>query len=159
MENRVGDNTPLLAAIQKLEKTVDGLLVELGAFCQTLLPEERTSLTRGRLGLEPYLVRMANLAKTYGLGGKGVSADGLLNDIRTVTDLDALEQKLERALQLVRDTRALARSEATEAGLLIYGLAAAASSRIPEIEVEVRDMRAFLANGPRRKKPTDPTPS
>lgn len=156
MSNRVGDKTPVKADIEKMEQGAEDLLNKLLPFCLTLLPEERQSLTRPRLGIEPHLVRMANVAKKLGLTVPGFSSDALLSDVRTTTELAKLEQLLDKALQLVKDTRALARSEATEAGLLFYGLAQAAATRIPEIEVEVREMRAFMSTGPRRKKDPEP---
>lgn len=158
MENRVGDKTPTTADIQKMVKGVDDLLAELSKFGLTLLPDERVGLTRGRLGIEPYLARMAQLAKKYSFNVPGVTPDGLLSDVRTVVDLAPLEAALEKALQLVKDTRALARSEAAEAGLLYYALAQSAASRIPEIEVEVREMRSFMATGPRRRSGPEPGP-
>ncbi len=159
MENRVGDKTPSTAEIQKHIKTVNDLITTVGKYCVGLLPDERQSLTRGRIGMEPYLTRMAVLAKKFGFNVPGASPDGLLNDVRTVTELAPLEQALEKALQLVRDTRALARSEAAEAGLLYYALAQSAAGRSPELEVEVREMRAFMATGPRRAKTPEPDPA
>lgn len=156
MSNRVGDNTPPKAEIEKMELTVEKLIGTLSGFCVTLLPEERQTLSRGRLGMEPHLSRMAAVAKKFGFSVPGFSADALLNDVRTATDLARLEQLLEKAYQLVKDTRSLARSEGVEAGLLVYGLAQAASDRIPELEVEVREMRAFMATGPRRRKEPEP---
>ncbi|MFO0579314.1 MAG: hypothetical protein U1A78_35380 [Polyangia bacterium] len=158
MSNRVGDNTPAKSEIEKLEKAVEDLIGKLSAFCVTLLPDERQGLTRPRLGIEPFLSRMAGVARKLGLALSGFSPDGLLADLRTAQDLARLETLLDKALQLVRDTRAQARSEAAEAGLLYYGLAQTAADRVPEIEVDVREMRAFMANGPRRRPeaPHDP---
>jgi hypothetical protein len=158
MENRVGDKTPSAAEIQKQIKTVNDLITTLGKYCVGLLPDERQSLSRGRLGMEPYLGRMAVIAKKFGFNVPGASPDGLLNDVRTVNELAPLEQALEKALQLVRDTRALARSEGVEAGLLYYALAQSAAARSPELEVEVREMRAFMATGPRRARAPEPAP-
>jgi hypothetical protein len=159
VENRVGDKTPSTAEIQKQIKTVNDLINTISKYCVGLLPDERQSLTRSRLGIEPHLSRMALVAKKFGFNVPGASPDALLNDVRTTTDLAPLEQALEKALQLVRDTRALARSEAAEAGLLYYGLAQSAAGRIPELEVEVREMRAFLATGPRRGRAPEPNPA
>lgn len=159
MENRVGEKTPSTAEIQKQIKTVNDLITTVSKYCVGLLPDERQTLTRSRLGIEPHLARMALTAKKFGFNVPGTSPDALLNDVRTATDLAPLEQALDKALQLVRDTRALARSEAAEAGLLYYGLAQSAASRIPEVDVEVREMRSFMATGPRRAKVPEPGPA
>lgn len=156
MSNRVGDNTPAKAEIEKMEQTVEKLIGTLNGFCVALLPEERQSLSRGRVGIEPHLARMAAVAKKFGFSVPGFSVDALQNDVRTASELARLEQLLEKAHQLVKDTRALARSEGVEAGLLVYGLAQAAAERTPELEVEVREMRAFMATGPRRRKEPEP---
>lgn len=158
MSNRVGDKTPAKAEIEKIEKSLEDVIIKLSPFSASLLPEERQALTRPRLGIEPHLDRMANVARKLGLSLSGFSADGLSNDLRTANDLAKLEALLDKALQLVKDTRALARSEAAEAGLLFYGLAQAAADRVPEIEVDVREMRAFMATGPRRKRAPEPEP-
>ena len=115
MSNRVGDSTPPKAEIEKMEQGVEKLISTLSGFCVTLLPEERQALSRGRLGMEPHLSRMAAVAKKFGFSVPGFSADALLNDVRTATDLARLEQLLEKAHQLVKDTRSLARSEGVEA--------------------------------------------
>ena len=159
MNNRVGDSTPSSTDIQKQTKIVDDLNAALAKFCVTLLPDERRGLTRARLGIEPHLARMADVAERFGFDVPGVGPDSLRNDVRTVQDLAPLEAALDKALQQVRDTRALARHEASEAGLLYYGLAQAASGRIPDLEVAVRGMRDFMATGPRRTKdPQAPLP-
>lgn len=155
MENRVGDKTPSAADINKQVKIVEDLCTALSKYCVTLLPAERQSLSRGRLGVEPHLARMADVAERFSFNVPGVSPDGLRNDVRTNSDLAPLQAALEKALQLVQDTRALARSEATEAGLLYYALAQSGAARSPELDTAVRDMRGFMALGPRRKK--DPT--
>lgn len=158
MENRVGDKTPSAAEISKQVKIVEDLCTALGKYCVSLLPAERQSLNRGRVGIEPHLSRMADVAERFSFNVPGASPDGLRNDVRTYHDLAVLEAALEKALQLVHDTRALARSEATEAGLLYYALAQSGAARSPELEVAVRDMREFMAVGPRRKKEPTPTP-
>jgi hypothetical protein len=158
MENRVGDKTPSAAEISKQVKIVEDLCTALGKYCVALLPAERQSLNRGRVGIEPHLSRMADVAERFSFNVPGASPDGLRNDVRTYNDLAALESALEKALQLVHDTRAVARSEATEAGLLYYALAQSAAARSPDLEAAVRDMREFMANGPRRKKAPAPTP-
>ncbi|PSM31275.1 hypothetical protein [Haliangium sp. UPWRP_2] len=159
MENRVGDKTPGAADIQKQVKIVEDLAASLGKYCVTLLPSERQTLSRGRLGIEGYLSRMADVAERFSFNVPGSSPDGLRNDIRTYQELAPLQTALEKALQLVQDTRAVARSEATEAGLLYYSLAQSAAARSPELELAVRDMREFMAHGPRRKKDPTPTPN
>lgn len=160
MNNRVGTKTPSSAELQKQIKIAEDLNAALAQFCVTLLPDERRSLTRARLGIEPHLSRMADVADRFGFDVPGAAASALRDDVRTVQDLAPLEAALDKALQLVRDTRALARSEAAEAGLLYYGLAQAAAARIPELEVAVRDMRDFMATGPRRPKdPQAPAPA
>ena len=75
-------------------------------------------------------------ALAVGLALSGFSPDGLLADLRTAQDLARLEALLDKALQLVRDTRAQARSEAAEAGLLYYGLAQTAADRVPHPRAE-----------------------
>lgn len=163
MNNRVGDKTPSTTDIQKQTKLIEDLTADLGKYCVTLLPDERRGLTRARLGIEPHLSRMADVAERFGFDVPGAAPDSLRDDVRTVQDLAPLEAALDKALQLVRDTRALARSEAAEAGLLYYGLAQAAAARSPDLEVAVRGMRDFMANGPRRPKdpqaPLPPTPA
>ncbi len=159
MENRVGDKTPSAADIYKQVKIVEDLCTSLGKYCITLLPSERQSLNRGRLGIDPHLSRMADVAERFSFNVPGTSPDSLRNDVRTYQDLAPLEAALEKALQLVHDTRAIARSEASEAGLLYYALAQGGAGRSPELEVAVRDMREFMAHGPRRKKEPAPTPT
>ena len=51
MENKVGDNLPSSADLEKLVKQLDGLIRTLRKFCINLSPEERQSLTRGRRGV------------------------------------------------------------------------------------------------------------
>ena len=163
MHNRVGEKTPTTAELQKQIKLVEDLNTTLAKYCVALLPDERKGLTRARLGIEPHLSSMADVAERFGFDVPGAAPSSLRSDVRTAQDLAPLEAALDKALQLVRDTRALARSEAAEAGLLYYGLAQAASARSPELEVAVRGMRDFMATGPRRAKdpqaPLPPTPT
>ncbi|MBL9042691.1 MAG: hypothetical protein JNM83_13875 [Myxococcales bacterium] len=155
MDNKVGDNTPATAELVKIVKSVEDTQGRLRKFCVGLLPEERQLLTRPKRGIEEHLTSIAELAKKLGLSIPGASPDSILNDLRTDRDLAAVEQALEVALDLVRDTRALARSEASEVGFMYYGILQGAGDRIPEVRAQVRTFAEFMATGRRRKPAGD----
>ncbi|MBL8635001.1 MAG: hypothetical protein JNM40_17370 [Myxococcales bacterium] len=153
MENRVGSKTPSATELAKLTQSADDLLAALRKFCIVLSPDDRLTLTRMRLGTEVHLVALAAAAKKLGLALPGVSADDLSDDLRTDKDLAPLEQALTAALELVRDTRAQARSEAAEAGYMYYGMIQAAAGRLPELQTLVHNLSEVLSSRPRRKPP------
>jgi hypothetical protein len=157
MENKVGDNTPATSEIAKLVKQLEDVQGKLGKFCISLLPEQRQSLTRARRGIEEHLITIADLAKRYSLSLPDASPDGILNDLRTDRDLATIEQTLQVMLDLVRDTRAQAKSESSEAGYMYYGMLQGIGDRIPEVKARLKTITEFLATGPRRKPKTDPS--
>lgn len=154
MENKVGDNFPSAGDLAKIIKTVGEVRKSLAKFCVNLLPAERATLTRGRLGAEEHLKLLAKLGEKYGWSAAGCTPDGLYADLRTDQELAPIEQELEVMLQMVRDTRAQARSEATEAGYLFYAQAQGLASRIPEVRDEIRPVADFLSTPRKRAKPT-----
>jgi predicted trehalose synthase len=156
MDNKVGDNFPASAEIAKMTKQLDELVGRLRKFCISLSEEERQTLTRGRRGAEEHLASMAEIAKKLGLSIPGGSPDGILNDLRTDRELAPLEQALEVALELVRDTRAQARSEAHEGGYLFYGVLQNIGDRIPEVKAQIKAFAEFLSQGRRRKGGGEP---
>jgi hypothetical protein len=154
MDNKVGTNTPATTEIAKLIQTSEDLLAKLRKFCVVLSPEERQSVTRMRLGAEVHLSALASAAKKLGLSLPGVAPDDILDDLRTDKDLAGLEQSLEAALELVRDTRAQARSEASEAGYMFYGMLQSAAGRMPELQTVIHDLSEVLSSRTRRKPKT-----
>ena len=159
MENKVGDNLPSSAELEKIMKQLDGLIATLRKFCINLSPAERQSLTRGRRGVEEHLQQVAELAEQYSFSVPGATPASLHNDLRTDRELSPIEQRLEEALALVKDTRSQASSEANEAGYMFYAIAQGAATRIPEIRVRIKPFEDFLALGPRRKNKKDPAPT
>ena len=159
MENKVGDNLPSSADLEKIVKQLDGLIATLRKFCINLAPEERQVLTRGRRGAEEYLQQIADVAEQYRFSVPGATPSSLQNDLRTDRELSPIEQRLEEALALVKDTRRQASSEANEAGYMFYAIAQGAATRIPEIRVRIKPFEDFLATGPRRRNKKDPDPT
>ena len=155
MENKVGDNLPTAAEIEKRIKLLDEMIVWLRKFCINLNDEERRGLTRGRRGIEPHLAQMADLAKKYGFNAPGATPDQLHNDLRLGQDLAALSQRLSTASELVQDTLDQGRSEANEAGYMYYGIAQSMKDRIPEIGAQIKDFAEFLSSTRRRKGTKD----
>jgi hypothetical protein len=155
VENKVGDNTPATAELIKVVKSVEDIQSKLRKFCINLLPEDRQTLTRSKRGIEEHLTSIAEQAKKLSLSIPGATPDGILNDLRTDRDLAPLEQALEVTLELVRDTRAQARSEASEVGYMYYGMLQGIGDRVPEVKALVRAFSDFLSAGRRRKPAGD----
>jgi hypothetical protein len=161
MNNRVGDNVPAADALSQLLATLLALIGALRAFCITLSTDERKGLLHARVGSEPHIARLREIAEEHGVHLPNIPLAGMLNDLALFTALRPFQDALRVALQLVNDTAGQAESEAWEAFLAYYGTLTGMAKSQPVIAVQMKPIVEFMALGPRKKgeEPAKPAPA
>jgi hypothetical protein len=151
MQNLVGDNAPSEQTFGTYLKTLRGLETEFKAFCITLGPAERKRLLHARLGAEPHIARVQELAAKFGVNIEGIPTAGMMADLALWISLRAVQDVLRSLLQWVDDTAGEAESEAWQAFLAYYGALSAIAPRVPALAVLLAPTVEFMATGARKK--------
>ena len=154
MENKVGDKNPDAAATAKLVAELGGVVEALGKFCITLSKDERRRLLHARLGAEPHIARVHEMATKFGINLVNMPLAGMLSDLALYVMLRPIADTLRTALQMVEDTAGEAESEAWQAFLAYYGALAGVAKHHPEIATALAPTIEFMAVGSRSKGPS-----
>jgi hypothetical protein len=154
MSNKVGDNRFTPAQLDALKKKISEVVSELKAHGALLSSEERTRLTRPRIGGEPYVEEMIGIVDKHGLESKKrYPLQGMRDDLAVASDYKSLLKSLEEALQICNDTINTAGSEYWEGFLFYRGTTQSMAARDPEIENDTKNIDAFMSTGPRKPEP------
>jgi hypothetical protein len=137
-------NAPQLERINML---LNDLGRELSLFAVGLTTEERMVLPKMNDGNQPFVDdALAGARQTADLFPAYVKVDDLETDLHLFHQLDGLQQRLVRMVELVSDTQMLAGSEAYVTALSIYRLAeAAAQAGLPGADTLFRKLRQRFA--------------
>ncbi len=153
MENKVGDNVPTPKALAQLHEQLREVIAKLRAFGVTLDADSRRRLLHARLGAEPHVRRVHDLAVRYDVKLKHIPLDGMVADQALTATMNPLVEELQAGLTLAQDTAGQAESEAWEAFLAYYGVLSNMAERDPTLADELASVIEFMSNGPRKKKP------
>lgn len=153
MDNRVGDNPFDAATTDQLLGMLKNVVAELKARGITLSAAERKALLHARLGAEPHIQRVHDLAVKYKVDIDGIPLQGMQNDLAFYTQLRPFQDELHAGAILADDTAGQAESEAWEAFLAYYGTLSGMAKHHAALAAELQPVIDFMATGPRKKKP------
>jgi hypothetical protein len=154
MDDKVG-RMPDAATQAKLLDTVRQVVATWRPYGLILSKAERGALLHARLGAEPHIARIADLAVKVNLAIPDVPIQGMLNDLALSTMLRPFQDAFAAGLVLVDDTAAQADHEAWQAFLTYYGVLAGMAPHQPAVAAELGPVVDFMANGPRQDKPAE----
>ena len=153
MDNKVGDQNPDAATVAQIVGQLGGAVELLKKFCITLGKEQRKKLLHARLGAEPHIARVHDLAVEHKIDIGNIPLTGMLGDLALFTLLRPIQDTLRNALQMVDDTAGQAESEAWQAFLAYYGALSGVAKHQPALATALAPTVEFMALGPR--KPAD----
>lgn len=159
MDNKVGDNAPDAVTGAQLLANLADIVALLAKFCITLSKDERKRLLHARLGSEPHIARIHDLALKHNIDIDNIPLTGMLADLALFTLLRPIQDLLRNALQMVDDTAGQAESEAWEAFLAYYGALSGMAKHLPALATAMAPTVAFMATGPRAKPEAAPGPT
>ena len=151
MDNKVGDNAPDAAGMAAILSQLTTPVNALKVFCINVSKEQRKRFLHARLGAEPHIARIHDLAVQHGLNIEGIPLTGMLADLSLFTLLRPVRDLLATALQMVDDTAGQAESEAWEAFLAYYGALTGMAKHLPALATAIKPTIEFMATGPRPK--------
>lgn len=151
MNNRVGDNPFDTATAAQLLATLQGVVAELKKRGITLSQTERKALLHARLGAEPHIQRVHDLAVKYKVDIDGIPLQGMQNDLAFYTQLRPFQDEMRHGSTIADDTAGQAESEAWEAFLAYYGTLSGMAKHQPALAAELQPVIDFMATGPRKK--------
>ena len=159
MDNKVG-LAPDAATTAKLLDKLRNVVATFRTYGITLSKDERRVLLHARIGAEPHIARIRDVAVKHGLSIPDVPLQGMMNDLELFTLLRPFQDAFAAALALVDDTAAQAESEAWEAFLAYYGVLAGMAPHHPTVAVDMAPIIDFMATGPRQPSaPAEPPPA
>jgi hypothetical protein len=100
--------------------------------------------------------RVHDLSIKYNITLPGTSLAGMLRDMTLRSLLNPIADVLRSSLRLVEDTMGQAESEMWQAFLEYYGVLSNMSKSIPELEIELRPVKEFMA---RKRRSVSGAPS
>ncbi len=120
-----------------------------------LTPAELKALPHPREGFEEHVAPLLALYAAHPdeLGIKAFSLTEVEGRFGALQALKPVEKSAAKHLEMVQETRALHASKVWSAMLDIYAKAQAAARTSDEVRRGVADFTAFMALGPRKKKP------
>jgi len=157
MDNKVGDNPFDAATSAQLLATLQGVVAELKKRGLTLSTVQRKAILHARLGAEPHIQRVHDLAVKYKVDIDSIPLQGMQNDLLFYTQLRPFQDELHAAVILADDTAGQAESEAWEAFLAYYGTLCGMAKHQAALAAELQPVIDFMATGP-RKKAAEPAP-
>lgn len=157
MTNKVGDNVPPAKAIAQLLDQLHEITTKLRAFGITLDAADRKRLLHARVGADPHVRRVHDLAVKYNVKVRGMPLEGMLADQNLAVTVQPFVEAFRVGLTLAEDTEGQAESEAWEAFLAYYAVLSGMADHDPEIALELDSVVKFMSYGPRNKPPTTNT--
>jgi hypothetical protein len=153
MENRVGDTMPKSDDVTKIVQALQGVVTELKKFGVILSTDERKRLLHARKDADSMVQRVHELAGKHNVTIPQISISGMKDDLTLYRMLHPITDLLNAALVLAQDTEGQAESEMWEAYLAYYGVLSSMAERNPELAVELKPVRDFMASTKRRSPP------
>lgn len=145
MENKVGDSTPKPAAVAKLLALLVGVVATWKLFGITLSKGQRRALLHARLGAEPHIATLHELALKYKVAIDGVALQAMANDLALFTMLRPFQDLFGAGVVLLDDTAGQAESEAWTAFLAYYSTLRGMAKHQPALAAELAPIVAFMA--------------
>lgn len=146
MENKVGDNAPVQKKLDELLGQLSQVVEEIKKFTITLQKDERSSTVKPHKGADRLAQKTYDLATRYGITVKNVPLQGMLNDLRLVTQVQPFDSLFTLGAQLTTDTTLQAKSEYYTAFLAYYGALSAAAEHDAALAVEIKDIQDEMRN-------------
>ena len=151
MSNKVGNNPFTPEQLQKLKQKIAEVVTELKEHGVLLSSDERTRVTRPRIGGEPYVAEMLGIVEKHGIESKKrYPLQEMKDDLALATDFQTLLNGLQEATQACEDTISQAKSEYWEGFLFYRGMTQGMADRDPEIENDTKNIDTFMSTGPRK---------
>lgn len=157
MENKVGDNVPTPTDITQLLDQLKGIVLALKKFGIILSTPERKSLLHARIGAEPHIARIHDLAIKHKVDIAGIPLEGMKNDLALYTMLRPFQDEFNAGGVVADDTAGQAESEAWEAFLAYYGTLCGMAKHQADLASELAPVIEFMATG-RKKTPAASPP-
>jgi hypothetical protein len=152
MSNKVGDQIFTPESFEAIKQKITELTAELRAHGILLSSDDRTRVTRPRVGGEPYVEEMVNIVEKYEIESKKrYPLRGIRNDLALASDFQKLLAKLKETVQICEDTISQAKSEYWEGFLYYRGVTQSMADRDPEIENDTKNIDDFMSTGPRKE--------
>jgi hypothetical protein len=156
MANLVGDLQPDAATTDKLLTKLRNVGGTWRQFGVNLSKVERKALLHARIGAEPHIARLHDIAIKYSVAIPDVPLQGMLDDLALYTMLRPFQDAFAAGLVLIDDTARQAEAEAWEAFLAYYGALSGMAPHQPVIAADLSVTREFMALGPREAPAPEP---
>jgi hypothetical protein len=147
MENRVGDSTPSAKTRTQQLATLNGTFDGWKPYGVTLSSAQRHALLHARLGAEPHMARIYDIAKKYGVEVEGVPLQGMKNDLALMATLRPFQDAYAAGVTLFDHTAAQAASEGWNAYLAYYGGLRGMAKHQPTLARELAPVVDFMKTG------------
>lgn len=157
MDNLVGDNLPSAEKFKALLKKLQEVRQEIAKLGVILPAEERRRRLRLRKNAQQYVPLLLSLVNKYKVETPMAPLAGMQSDARLAAELSPFEDEAGAVEQLVADTLVEAEHELAQGFLLYYGILQHMAERIPELAVELKPLREFMAQS--RRQPRTPAPA
>jgi hypothetical protein len=154
MANLVGDLQPDAATTDKLLTKLRNVGGTWRQFGVNLSKVERKALLHARIGAEPHIARLHDIAIKYNVAIPDVPLQGMLDDLALYTTLRPFQDELRTGKALLDDTAGQAESEAWEAFLAYYGALNGMAKHHPALEEDMKPIVEFMSTGPRKPSAT-----